>query len=91
MKDFKDLKFNTHKSIKDLPKSVLDIMSDMKSSKQAEITFNNGVHLSVIFGKMFYSNGVDTYEACASKIDDVPRGYLTADEVSEYMKELQEI
>jgi len=89
IKDFKDLEFKTHKSIVNLPEEELNMMPDMIGSTQAEITFDNGVHLSVIFGEIFYSNGIDTYEAWASEVDDCPRGDLTEDEVSEYMKELQ--
>lgn len=59
--------------------------------KQATVTFDNGYFLSVIIGKMFYSNGLDTFEAYCSKYDNDPRGYLSQEEVSKYMIEIQQL
>jgi hypothetical protein len=65
-------------------------VSNMLDGKQARMTFNNGREISVIFGKMFYSDGISTYEAWEIGGDDEdPRGYLTKDQVTEYMKEIQ--
>lgn len=49
MKTFKDLTFKTREGF-------------LKENKQALIHFENGYSVSVLFGKAFYSNGVDTYE-----------------------------
>ena len=90
MKEFKDLEFKDHSSIVNIPDSVLNgIMKKWKGSKQALVTFDNGIEMSVIFGSMFYSNGVDTYEAWCFEVDNEPRGYLSSREVSEYMIEVQ--
>jgi hypothetical protein len=35
---------------------------DTGPARVAEYTFDNGWRISVLFGDMFYSNGVDTYE-----------------------------
>ena len=98
MKTFNDLVFEPHRAtIPEESKKELiakgisedaDIFSEMKQSK---ITFDNGKFMSVIFGKMFYSNGIDTYEAYCSEVHNEPRGYLSKDEVTEYMKEIQEL
>ena len=93
MKTFKDLEFKDHPiaiSAKKAQKNGIHMMKDMLESKQAVITFDNGVRLSVVISSIFYSNGVDTYEAYQLGLDgNEPRGYLTKDEVTEYMKELQ--
>ena len=86
MKEFKDLEFEAHNSIKDVDEKTLNgIMKKFKGSKQATITFDNGKYMSIIFGALFYSNGIDTYEAWCQDIDDEPRGYLTSKEVTNYM------
>jgi len=98
MKTFENLEFNKHPATipaetkQDLIAKGMDKDSDIFSEmKQAKITFDNGKFMSIIFGKMFYSNGVDTYEAWCSEIDDEPKGYLTKNEVTEYMKIIQEL
>lgn len=50
--------------------------------------FPNGKTYSVIFGELFYSNGIDTYEIMTSE-DDEPYGYCTVEEINEILKELQ--
>lgn len=35
-----------------------------KTCYQAQMQFANGLHISVLIGSLFYSNGVDTYEVC---------------------------
>ena len=100
MKTFEDLEFKDHQveiSAKEIEakapetyKKIKGSLDEQKQAKQAVITFDNGVRLSVIIGSIFYSNGVDTYEAYQLGLDgNEPRGYLTKDEVTEYMKELQ--
>ena len=68
--------------------------------KQAKMNFENGYGISVIFGSMFYSNGIDTYEVgilkdgilCyATPITDDVIGYITADEVTDIMRKIQEL
>jgi len=39
-----------------------EIFADFADSRQATFQFPNGYGASVIFGHMFYSNGVDTFE-----------------------------
>ena len=62
--------------------------------------FENGYGISVIFGSMFYSNGIDTYEVGILKdgilcydtpITDDVIGYITADEVTDIMRKIQEL
>ena len=74
MKTFEDLIFNIH---------------PLGQGMQAKITLDNGKKLSVLFGELFYSDGVSTYEAMELGADSEPRGYLTKEEVNEYIKELQ--
>lgn len=81
MKTFEDLVFKPH------PIGI-------KEARQAVIKFDNSVELSVIIGSYekvgFYSNGINTYEAyCMNCEEDEPMGYLTTDEVTAYMIELQ--
>ena len=56
---------------------------------QANYMREDGVSFSIIFGKPFYSNGVDTYEILASK-EDEPEGYLSKDEIEKYINNYKE-
>ena len=86
MKKFEDLEFEKHNSIKGVSEDLLNgVMKKFKGSKQALVTFDNGREMSIIFGELFYSNGIDTYEAWCQDIDDNPRGYLNEEEVTNYM------
>ena len=95
LKSFKDLVFGPHPAMVtgDVKKLLIEKGIETNSivfskMEQAKITFDNGIGLSVIIGEMFYSNGVDTYEAMSSN-DNEPRGYLSVDELNQYMEELQ--
>lgn len=94
MKTFKDLEFKEHELVQ-YAKIALDInenltsMKEYLNSKHAVIEFDNGRKLSVIFGSCFDSNGIDTYEAMELNVDSEPRGYLTEDEVTNYMLVVQ--
>ena len=83
MKTFKDLRFIAHPL-------WLGLEDDKfwGGGKQAKLTFANGHDISVIFGSLFYSNGVDTYEAYPS-CDEEPTGYLTKQGVTKLMKRVQ--
>jgi hypothetical protein len=56
---------------------------------RASGSFENGKAYSIIFGTLFYSNGIDTYEIMTSDCDE-PRGYQTKEEIEEILKNLQE-
>ena len=69
-------------------------------AKKAFCKFDNGYGVSVVFGDMFYSNGIDTYELAIFKGDEIcydtditddVMGYLTNLEVTEIMKKVQEL
>lgn len=92
MKTFKDLVFKYHAFSKD---SLL-----FNGHKQATLNFYNGYGVSVLFGKSFYSNGVDTFELAVLKDGklcyDTPItsdvvGYIKSDKVTELMKAVQEL
>ncbi len=87
---FRSLKFLPHPS---------DIMGT-RSDKQAVVNFDNNFGVSVVFGKTFYSNGVDTYEVAVlrdgeicydSGISSDVLGYISREEVSTYMVAIQEL
>lgn len=95
MKEFKDLVFKEHYMVASAKEAIEAgvNMEECLGAKHAKIEFKNGIKLSVVFGSVFYSNGVDTYECMVVKgsvKENEPRGDLTEDEVTEYMKELQE-
>ncbi len=75
----------------DIPWRVHPIGSGM----HAEFTLTNGIKISIVFGSLFYSNGIDTYEIWAMNADgkeyDDPTGYLTAMEVCEYIERAEEL
>lgn len=95
MKTFEDLEFKEHgnsKSAKlaiEKQPSLKDCFADMIGAQQAIVELDNGIELSVIIGKCFYSNGIDTYECYAIDEGEEPRGHLSKEKVTEYMKELQ--
>lgn len=96
MLQFNDLVFKPHpvsksakQAVTKLPDNLKHTMQSMANATQAIIEFPNGVKLSVICGKCFYSNGVDTYEAMVLDADNEPVGHLTVDELNKYMRELQ--
>lgn len=91
MKTFKDLQFKEcgiAKSAKIAMERGVD-MSDYIDAKQAKIMLGIGIEVSILFGKCFYSNGIDTYEMMELHGNNEPRGYLTEQQVTEYMMELQ--
>ena len=105
MKTFNDLDFQPHpiavqaEELRDeLPESLL---MEYLGATQAVKFFDNGYGISVVCGSVFYSNGLDTYEVAAMRGDDIDyenpvvpdgvAGNLTADEVTEVMRRLQEL
>jgi hypothetical protein len=86
MKTFDDLVFKPHS------------IQITNGAKMASMDFPNGYGVSVIFGKMFYSNGIDTYELAVTRegnlcydtpITDDVMGYLSAKEVTDVMAKVQ--
>ena len=80
----------------------LEFIERKNFGKQAIIRFENGYGVSVLLGRMFYSNGINTYEVAV--IDDsglrYPEeicedgdvlGWRTAEQVTEIMKKVQEL
>lgn len=72
--------------------------------KHAKIFFENGYGVSILFGDMFYSNGVNTYEVAIIKgneddwdfafdtpIADDVLGYLSMNEVQEVIKRVENL
>lgn len=81
MKTFEDLEFKPHSCEID--------------GQQAVLNFDNGYGCSVLIGKDFYSNGIDTYELAVlhddllcydTPITDDVLGHLTKKEVTIVMK-----
>lgn len=100
MKTFKDLTFQPHPCAIALKNAyagqtnVDPYIKEMFGATQATMEFPNGYGISVVCGVQFYSNGHDTYEVCdlyqgSSHYGQV-RGWLSADEVTRVMKEIQE-
>lgn len=96
MKTFKDLVFVPYLThiFEELKQDFINFglspnLDLIKPLSQAQIELN-GYKFSVLKGELFHSNGVDTYEAWAINYEDEPRGYLTEEEVTAYMKEVQE-
>jgi hypothetical protein len=94
VKTFDDLIFEKH--------PYADIAASRKSKNlncyQARMNFENGYGVSVLCGSMFYSNGVDSYELAVlyddeinydSGLTDDVLGYISSEEVTRVMAELQ--
>ena len=98
IKTFKDLEFEMH-PISLNAKSSKDTKEMVSNSKHAVIEFENGYGVSVLFGDIFYSNGIDTYEVIIMKdnyiyfdnpLTDTILAYKNENEVIEIMRKVQE-
>ena len=81
-------------------RKLTEVPAIYRRAKQAVLEFPNGYGVSVLFGSVFYSNGIDTYELGVLKdghlcyttsITDDVLGYITKDEVTEVMIKLQQL
>ena len=45
----------------------------------------NELKISIVFGRSFYSNGIDTYEMWDYREGD-PQGYLSIEQINEHLK-----
>jgi len=70
------------------------------NGKIATLNFPNDFGVSVVFGSLFYSNGVDNYELAVlhngeltydTEITDDVLGYLSPKEISDVMGEIQKL
>jgi len=95
MKTFKDLQFKRHRS------AYNRILADeYKDAKHATMYFPNGYGISVLLGKMFYSNGVNTYEVAilrdggicyTTNITNDVLGGQTEEMVTKIMEDIQNL
>lgn len=99
-KTFKDLVFVPHPITREIQKLPLYFGKEYTEAKQAKMEFENNYGISVLFGTMFYSNGVDTYEVGILKngrmcyttpITNDVIGNITEEEVTDIMREIQEL
>lgn len=74
------------------------MFDNMRDAKCARIMFPNGYGVSLIFGEMFYSNGINTYELAVlnpngitytTPITNDVLGYLTEDEVTSILQQIE--
>lgn len=93
MKTFADLIFKRHPN-------ALDGSAVFADAKQATLQFDNGYGVSVISGEAFYTRPGCPYEMAirhgeelcyATPITDDVMGYLTEDDVTERMRQVQEL
>jgi len=98
MKTFKDLDFKPWITIG--YRTKFDYPEDYKRAKQAILDFPNGYGVSVLFGDIFYSNGIDTYEVGVrydghltydTNITDDVISNASEEEVTEIMKLVQNL
>ena len=82
--------------------TFLNLLDTYAGAIQACIDFPNGYGVSVLRGKMFYSDGFTTYEVAITKSDKLvyPKdicpdndvlGYRTPEEVTEIMRRVQDL
>lgn len=91
LKTFFDLKFEPH-AVAEVP--------EYSDHRRAVMEFGNGYGISVLCGRLFYSDGETTYEVAVTKggevcettpIADDVIGYLTIPEVTEIMARIQRL
>lgn len=70
------------------------------NTKRAHIEFSNGYGISVIIGDRYFSNGIDTYEACVTYFGDVSYcngvadgliTFATKEQITEIMQKLEKL
>lgn len=92
---FKDLEFEPHQMIAGMSKGELadPIFDSLRDAKQAIYVSKCGLEFSILLGKLFYSNGKDTYEVWVDSEPmqylipyQEPSGYLSKKEVVAYIK-----
>lgn len=101
MKTFKDLKFKPKYNSSEFADLAQADLRDLYSkAEQAILYFDNGYGCSVLFGEIFFSDGVDTYELAVlhkgqmeytSPITSSVLGYITKEEVTKAMIEIQNL
>lgn len=99
---FKDLQFKDDDISINAMKTILNAETDAQRKsaretfecyldhKRAFLEFDNGFYISVCKGKMYYSNGLDNYEVY-SNLEGKCLGFLTSEQVTEYMIKIQNI
>ena len=84
-KTFEDLQFGPH--------------NILEEGQHAKVMFENGYGVSVVFGILFYSNGIDTYEVAVIKGEGIASdengdqmvfGRVSKERVTEIMKMVQD-
>ena len=94
-KTFDDLVFEPWGS-----RRKLAVPPSFLGAEQAVLEFPNGYGVSVLFGKAFYSNGIDTYELAVlhngridytTEVTDNVLAYITKEEVTAAMITLQKL
>lgn len=108
METFEDLKFEEHELVKAGRTFLLlhperkddSVVNEMLNAKRAILDFPNGYGARVLFGSLFYPNGIDTYDLAVLKdgkicydtaITNGVMGWLSKDEVSEVMEKVQNL
>lgn len=98
MKSFEDLEFKPWTQLRGIADNKY--FGKYSEAKQAIMNFPNGYGISVVFGEMFYSNGIDSYEVAVMKdgilcydtpITDDVIGYVSKEGVTRIMKQIQEL
>lgn len=99
-KTFNDLEFKPHEIFEEFKRLKVSLSPTIFEAKHAVMNFDNGYGVSVVFGEIFYSNGIDTYELAVLKdgelcmdspiTNDVLR-YLSKDVVTEIMINIQKL
>lgn len=104
-KTFKDLRFEDYMTDRDWKSDYL--RETYKGAKQAVMLFDNNYGVSVLFGKAFYSNGIDSYELAViqkygtgewdwnicydTPITDDVLARISEEEVTKVMKQVQDL
>ena len=103
MKTFNDLVFKEHPRNEPLAKSNLTVFGDgtLYYGVVSRLTFDNGYGVSVVKGPHTYGGGDGLYELAVlgkdgelsydTPIADDTIGYLTQQEVTDIMKQVQEL
>ena len=91
---FSDLHFEIHPIMNHYSKTKMVAMSLRKEniSTRAEIELPNNYIVSIVNGSLFYSDGLNTYEAMiiygAKNKDSDPKGHLNKKQLMKYLNKI---
>ena len=103
MTTFDDLEFHHRYQPEEyaiLEESSPRVFAELRDAQYAHVAFPNGYGASVLFGSLYYSNGIDTYELAIldphgvsydTHITSDVIGHISKDEVTHILQQIEDL